>query len=144
MTYRNNPLEESKFQDLVQMLPSELLGAELVESGYHPEMPVVISCKTSLRERYKQAELEGFVLRQVYRQAQVLLITRNVQEGMSVQKKIEQKELVGINECIILNRECLEFPGNYNDMLENISDITFRIAEPVEPLLKVGYVFPIR
>ncbi|MCY4106855.1 MAG: hypothetical protein OXG02_09145 [Chloroflexi bacterium] len=128
------------FQTEFQFVPNVAFDILL----YHPVMPVVISCKTSLRERYKQAELEGFVLRQVYRRAQVFLITRNVPEGMSVQKKIEQKQLVGINECIILNREFPDFPQNYDHVLENLSDVNFRIAEPVEPLLKVGYVFPIR
>lgn len=31
--------------------------------------PIVFSAKTSLRERYKQADLEGMMLRQVYRKS---------------------------------------------------------------------------
>ena len=70
------------------------------------------------------------------------LITRDVKEGQSVQKKIKKKVLVGINECITLNQECPLFPENYNELLENISDLEYQLAEPVEPL-KVGHVFEV-
>ena len=36
---------------------------------YHPTRPVAISCKTSLGERWKQADLEGMVLKNIYRRA---------------------------------------------------------------------------
>lgn len=109
---------------------------------YHPEMPVVLSCKTSLRERYKQAELEGFVLKQVYRRAQVYLITRNIKEGISVQKKIDDQVLVGINNCIVLNKESNDYPCKYDNLLYNISDIDYQEASPVEPIT-AGHLIPL-
>ena len=41
---------------------------------YQKKYPVVFSVKTSLRERYKQADLEAFALRQVYRNSKSFLI----------------------------------------------------------------------
>ena len=109
---------------------------------YHPEMPVVLSCKTSLRERYKQAELEGFVLKQVYRRAQVYLITRNIKEGNSVQQKIDKQVLVGIDDCIVLNKESNDYPCKYDNLLDNLSDIDYQEASPVEPIT-AGYLIPL-
>ena len=37
--------------------------------------PIILSAKTSLRERYKQADLEGMMVRQVHRKAKSYLIT---------------------------------------------------------------------
>ena len=109
---------------------------------YHPEMPVVLSCKTSLRERYKQAELEGFVLKQVYRRAQVYLITRNIKEGNSVQQKIDKQVLVGIDGCIVLNKESNDYPCQYDNLLGNLSDIDYQEASPVEPIT-AGHLIPL-
>lgn len=39
--------------------------------------PICISAKTSLRERYKQADLEGIALKNVHRRAKSFLVTTN-------------------------------------------------------------------
>ena len=61
--------------------------------------PVVLSAKTSLRERYKQADLEGMMLRQVHRNAKTYLITLNSDEAKSVNSKISNGQVLGIEEC---------------------------------------------
>jgi len=40
-----------------------------------------LTIKTSLRERYKQADLEGLALKQVYRKSKTYLITLSGQES---------------------------------------------------------------
>ncbi len=104
---------------------------------YHPRSPVVLSCKTSLRERYKQAELEGYVLKSVYRGARVYLVTRNPGEGLGVQKKIKEGVIVGLDDCII-TRDSEAF----DDLLLNLGECDFQVARPIEPLLKTGFCFP--
>jgi hypothetical protein len=61
--------------------------------------PVVISCKTSLRERYKQADLEAVALRQHYPSAKFFLLTLDADKRhvASVRKKIAAKELLALH-----------------------------------------------
>ena len=62
--------------------------------------PVVLSTKTSLRERYKQADLEGMMLRQVHRKARTYLITMNEVEANSVNDKIRMGAVLGIDSVV--------------------------------------------
>ena len=55
--------------------------------------------KVSLRERYKQADLEGMALRQVYRNAESYLITLS-DEAVGVTRKIENGDIAGLSGCI--------------------------------------------
>ena len=66
---------------------------------FDPTRPVVLSCKVSLRERYKQADLEGMALKQVYRLAESHLITLS-KEATGVKKKIKNGDVVGLTSCI--------------------------------------------
>lgn len=61
--------------------------------------PVVISCKTSLRERYKQADLEAVALRQHYPDARIFLLTLDDDKRhvASVRKKIAGQELLALD-----------------------------------------------
>ena len=63
--------------------------------------PLVLSAKTSLRERYKQADLEGMILRQVHRKARIYLITLDPDESKSVLRKISNEEILGIDEVVV-------------------------------------------
>jgi hypothetical protein len=60
--------------------------------------PVILSCKTSLRERYKQADLEAVALRQHYPNAKFFLITldEDKQHLATTRKKIASKELLAL------------------------------------------------
>ena len=63
--------------------------------------PVSISAKTSLRERYKQADLEAVSLKYVHRKSQSFLITLNEEEAKSVAGKIKKGDLLGIDRVIV-------------------------------------------
>jgi len=63
--------------------------------------PVVLSMKTSLRERYKQAANEGWALKNVYMRAEYYLLTVDSESKIqATNSKIKQKELRGIDEII--------------------------------------------
>ena len=62
--------------------------------------PIVLSAKTSLRERYKQVDLEGWVLRQVHRQAKTYLITVDEKYSSTVNKKIARGEVMAIERVV--------------------------------------------
>ncbi|MEE9447041.1 MAG: hypothetical protein V3V09_03725 [Arenicellales bacterium] len=63
--------------------------------------PVVLSAKTSLRERYKQADLEGMMLRQVHRKSKSFLITLNEAEANKVNEKIENGLVLGLDKVVV-------------------------------------------
>lgn len=70
--------------------------------GYTKEYgPVILSAKTSLRERYKQADLEGMMLRQVHRRSKSFLITLNEVEAKSVNEKIKTGLVLGLDNVIV-------------------------------------------
>lgn len=102
---------------------------------YNPDRPVVLSMKVSLRERYKQADLEGFALRQVYRNAESYLITLSPDEGIGVSKKIVSGEIAGLTACILADTP------DYSALLNELKTRQFTHAESIMPL--AGKVFPV-
>lgn len=63
--------------------------------------PIVLSAKTSLRERYKQADLEGMMLRQVHRKAKSYLITLHEKESIANNKKIQSGLILGLDSIVL-------------------------------------------
>jgi hypothetical protein len=63
--------------------------------------PISLSIKTSLRERYKQADLEAMALKQVHRNSESYLITLNELEAAAQSQKIEKRELVALDKIIL-------------------------------------------
>lgn len=60
--------------------------------------PVCLSLKTSLRERYKQADLEGIALKNVYKRASSYLVTiDDAAEIAKIEDKIINKDVLGID-----------------------------------------------
>lgn len=62
--------------------------------------PIVLSAKTSLRERYKQADLEAIALKYVYRKSESYLITIDKKEALNIQNKVIDGSVIGINKVI--------------------------------------------
>lgn len=63
--------------------------------------PICLSVKTSLRERYKQADLEAIALKYVHRKALSYLITLEEREALGVQNKIKSGDVIGLDEVIV-------------------------------------------
>lgn len=63
--------------------------------------PIILSAKTSLRERYKQADLEGMMVRQVHRKAKSFLITLDISAARLVNKKISNGQVLGLDDVIV-------------------------------------------
>lgn len=100
---------------------------------YDTHRPVVLTMKVSLRERYKQADLEGFALRQVYRRARSYLVTLSEDEARSVQSKIDNGDIAGLDRCILADKP------EYSDMIAELAKHKFQHAKPVIPLSGVVY-----
>jgi len=95
--------------------------------------PVVLSMKTSLRERYKQAELESQALRSVHRKAETFLITLDQDESDSVNIKIDSGELFAIDKVLVATH------SDFNELIEHLKTLS-PIAAPVVPLVTKGRI----
>lgn len=97
---------------------------------YDEKSPFVISCKTSLRERWKQAELEAEALKRVYRRGKSVLVTLSEQEGYNVQEKISSGDVNGLDQCIVVQKG----KGRFNKLLSQLTKIKFKKSEPINPI----------
>ncbi|MBC6436810.1 MAG: hypothetical protein GDA52_01435 [Rhodobacteraceae bacterium] len=95
---------------------------------YHRTKPVALSCKTSLRERYKQADLEGAALKQVYRSAKCYLLTLDHNESRSVQRKIQEGAVAGLDGCIDADTQ------NFTKLLGELGKNVFTEGKKILPV----------
>lgn len=89
--------------------------------------PICLSAKTSLRERYKQADLEAIALKYVHRKALSYLITLEESEARTVKQKILSGDVIGLDKVIVATS--VEFDELINYLKE------FSFSEP--PTVKV-------
>lgn len=97
---------------------------------YHPISPHVVACKTKLRERWKQADLEALALRNVYRGAINVLITTDP-EGHDRQRSIRERTVAGLDQVIVIEDGSSEF----DEFIDRLSTFTPSVAEPVLPVV---------
>jgi hypothetical protein len=105
--------------------------------------PICWSVKTSLRERYKQADLESIALKYVHRKALSYLITLS-EEAKGVKEKIKSGDVIGLDNVIIATT------AEFDDLVTDLK--TFKFEEPptvkvikstqVVTIEKVNSVFP--
>lgn len=89
--------------------------------------PICWSVKTSLRERYKQADLEAIALKYVHRKALNYLITLEEKEAKGVKAKIKNGDIIGLDDVIV---------ATTNEFDELILELKkFEFSEP--PIVKV-------
>ncbi len=103
---------------------------------YNAKRPVVLSMKVSLRERYKQADLEGIALRQVYRNAESYLITLSNEETIGVSRKIADGDITGLTACVVASSP------DYSALLQALKQHAFEYAESIMPITGMR-VFPV-
>jgi hypothetical protein len=89
--------------------------------------PICWSVKTSLRERYKQADLESIALKYVHRKALSYLITLDAGEAMGVKEKIKKGDVIGLDNVIIATNP------EFDELVATLK--TFIFEEP--PTVKV-------
>jgi hypothetical protein len=89
--------------------------------------PICWSVKTSLRERYKQADLESIALKHVHRKALSYLITLEENEAKSVKVKIKNGDVIGLDDVIVATSE------EFDQLILELKD--FEFSEP--PIVKV-------
>lgn len=86
---------------------------------YNQAAPVSLSLKTSLRERYKQADLEAVALRYIYRRAKSYLLTMDTREANVQKAKILSGDIMGLDEIIDCNTD------DINRLIANLKGMQF-------------------
>jgi hypothetical protein len=86
--------------------------------------PIIISCKTSLRERYKQADLEAATLRMHYPAGKFYLLTLDDDKNhiARVRKKIKDGEILALQ--VVYARD------NVDDLFTFLKTLSLTEAEP--------------
>lgn len=86
---------------------------------FNNSQPISLSLKTSLRERYKQADLEAIALKYVHRKAKSYLLTLEQDEAIKVANKISEGAVIGIDAVIDCSTE------EINILIEELKRIDF-------------------
>ncbi|MBQ8246035.1 MAG: hypothetical protein IJZ42_02800 [Lachnospiraceae bacterium] len=89
--------------------------------------PVVLSLKTSLRERYKQADLEGLALKDVYKRGLSYLITLDDESEITLaNEKISKNDIRGLDG--FLNATSEEF----DNLVKHLKESTVSVPPPIQ------------
>ncbi len=79
-------------------------------------VPICFSAKTSLRERYKQADLEAIALKYVHRKALSYLVTLEESEARSVKEKIKKGDVIGLDDVVVATS------GEFDQLITNLKN----------------------
>lgn len=90
--------------------------------------PIILSAKTSLRERYKQADLEGMMVRQVHRKAKSYLLTLDKPAARLVNEKISNGQVLGLDDVVVADDQ------KFDDLIRSLSQLNFYTPEKIEVL----------
>ncbi len=93
---------------------------------YCKSAPVSLSLKTSLRERYKQADLEAIALKYVHRRSKCYLLTMDTKEANAQKGKILSGDIIGLDEIIDCNTD------DINRLIANLKQTAFAVSEKIE------------
>jgi hypothetical protein len=93
--------------------------------------PFVISAKTSLRERYKQADLEAMALSSVHRRSETHLVTLDAIEAARVTEKI------AVGDVQFLKKVAVADAVEFDDLINSLKLLTL-ISAPIMPTLRAG------
>lgn len=88
--------------------------------------PICISAKTSLRERYKQADLEGIALKYVHRRSLCYLVTNHEKEANSVRAKIKTGDVIGLDDVLFT------ISDDFDNMILSLKVYTFENPKPIK------------
>ncbi|HCE48439.1 MAG TPA: hypothetical protein DEQ84_07315 [Prevotellaceae bacterium] len=118
LLYREN-IKPFYTQARVTYVPNIVYDAIL----YNQSQPVSLSLKTSLRERYKQADLEAVALKYVHRRSKCHLLTISPEEAAVANEKIAKGEIIGLDSVI----DCTT--SQIDKLIADLKNLTFEEAE---------------
>ena len=93
---------------------------------YCQATPVSLSLKTSLRERYKQADLEAIALKYVHRKSKCYLLTMDSTEAKVQKAKILSGDIIGLDEIIDCNT------NDINTLVDELKKMQFTTSPKID------------
>lgn len=93
---------------------------------YCQSTPVSLSLKTSLRERYKQADLEAIALKYVHRKSKCYLLTMDTKEADVQKEKILSGDIIGLDEIIDCNT------NDIDNLITELKKIQFTTSKQID------------
>lgn len=93
---------------------------------YCQSTPVSLSLKTSLRERYKQADLEAIALKYVHRKSKCYLLTMDTKEANVQKEKILSGDIIGLDEIIDCNT------SDIDNLIADLKKIQFTTSKQID------------
>lgn len=93
---------------------------------YTNKKPIVLSAKTGLRERYKQADLESIALKYVHRRAESYLLTLDKTECNAVNSKILNGDVIGIDKVILATSKEMD------SLIKELETLNLKKAKTIE------------
>lgn len=113
------------FQTELTYVPSAIFDIFL----YSEEAPVALSIKTTLRERWKQADLEALAIKQVHKNTKCYVITLAHSEVNA--RRRNDSTYAGLDGFILADTK------EFDDLLEELSKLHFSVASSV-PIVKTN------
>ncbi|NLK51938.1 MAG: hypothetical protein GX295_05790 [Syntrophomonadaceae bacterium] len=80
---------------------------------------ISLSAKTSLRERYKQADLEAMALKNVHRKSLCYLLTLETHEAQVAKQKIKAGDALALDDVILVN------DSEFDHLIDDLSKFSF-------------------
>lgn len=115
----NNQLLPLYIQAQVAFVPNVDFDALL----YCDEVgPIALSMKTTLRERYKQADLEAIALKYVHRKAKAYLLTMSVSEAVNIKEKIKSGDVIGLDKIVVCST------SEIDDLIDELKSYKYKEA----------------
>lgn len=116
-------IENIYYQTELNFVPSAIFDVFL----FNEEAPVAISIKTTLRERWKQADLEALAIKQVHKQSLCYVLTVSNKEVATRRKN--DKTYNGLDGFVLANT------NEFDDFINNLKQQNYTIAGSI-PIIK--------
>ncbi|OCS85500.1 hypothetical protein A6K76_15225 [Caryophanon latum] len=118
-------IENIYFQTELTYVPSAIFDVFL----YHPEGSYALSIKTTLRERWKQADLEALAIKQVHKDVQCFVVTLSKSEVGARRKR--DNLYAGLDGFVLANSE------EFDNLVAELITKQFQVAGSV-PIVKTS------
>lgn len=90
--------------------------------------PVIISCKTSIRERWKQAEMEGRILKGIFPKAASFIVMSDKDEAAKLKERIENREAIGLDRVYVAHK------SEFDELIKYLQRILLVKTKAIMPL----------
>ena len=89
---------------------------------------ICVSAKVSCRERYKQADLEAFHLKNVHRKSKCYLVILDSNDALKIETKIKNRDVFAIDKVILATE------SSFDDLIKELS---IKLSQPKDvPVFK--------